>query len=111
MEEGMDWEEFMVHRVMRVDSRMKVAKRDLVELRSELADLQEETAGSFEGLWKELKTLREENVELQRGMGVIIQENQSHGCMAPGNIVSAGGEVEQGMSRRAQTWKRRKMER
>jgi hypothetical protein len=29
-EEGMDWEEFMVNRVIRVDSRMKVAKQDLV---------------------------------------------------------------------------------
>jgi hypothetical protein len=45
----MNWEKFMVHRVMKVDSGMKVVKRDLVELRSELMDLQEEMAGSFDG--------------------------------------------------------------
>jgi hypothetical protein len=65
----------MVHRVMRVDSRMKVVKQDLVELQSELVDLQEKMAGSFEGLGKELKVLRKENAELQRGMGMIIEEN------------------------------------
>jgi hypothetical protein len=41
--------------------------------------LQEETAGSFEGLQKELKVLREENAELQRGMGLMIEENQAMG--------------------------------
>jgi hypothetical protein len=79
MEESMDWEEFMVHRVIRVDSGMKVANRDLVELRSELAELQEETVGNFEGLQKELKTLREENAGFQREMGVIIEENRATG--------------------------------
>jgi hypothetical protein len=69
----------MVHRIMRVDSRMKVAKRGLVELRSELTELQEDMAGNFEGLWKELKALREENAELQRGMGLVIEENRAMG--------------------------------
>jgi hypothetical protein len=54
---------------------MKVVKRDLVELRSKLVELQEEMAGNFEGLWKELKALREENAELRRGMGLAIEEN------------------------------------
>jgi hypothetical protein len=112
MEEGMDWKEFMVHRVMRVDSGMKVTKRDLVELRSELVDLQEEMAESFEGLQKELKTLREENAELQRGMGVIIQENQAMGMWLRGILcqLRRSWQLRQGMSQRAQTWKRRKME-
>jgi hypothetical protein len=79
MVEGIDWEEFMVHRVMRVDSGMKVAKRDLVGLRSKLADLQEETAGSFEELWKGLKVLRKENAELHRGIKIIIEENRAMG--------------------------------
>jgi hypothetical protein len=79
MEDKMDWEKFMVHRVMRVDSGMKIVKRDLVELRSKLTELQEETAGNFEGLWKELKVLREENTELRRGIGLAIEENQAMG--------------------------------
>jgi hypothetical protein len=33
MEEGINWEKFIVYRVMRVDSRIKVVKWDLVELR------------------------------------------------------------------------------
>jgi hypothetical protein len=52
MEEGIDWKEFMVHRVMRVDSGMKVAKRDLVELRSKLADLQLEVLRGYRKSWK-----------------------------------------------------------
>jgi hypothetical protein len=79
MVEGIDWEEFMIYRVMRVDSGMKVAKRDLVVLRSKLADLQEETAGSFEELWKGLKVLRKENAELHRGIKIIIEENRAMG--------------------------------
>jgi predicted nucleic acid-binding Zn-ribbon protein len=79
MEDKMDWEEFMVHRVMRVDSGMKVAKRDLVELRSKLTELQEEMAGNFEGLRKELKALREEYAELRRRMGLAIKENWAMG--------------------------------
>jgi hypothetical protein len=75
----MDWEEFMVHRVMRVDSGMKVAKRDLVESWSSLVELQEEMVGNFDGLWKELKALREENAELQRVMGLVIEENWAMG--------------------------------